>query len=129
MREEELMLIRNNLCNHLQHRNYNQKRLDILNGFQLTLIRCINCHKVLSLEAKKIREYKTQTNSDISQFSRFLISIKILIDSTKKMINKFRIQIKEHVWIKALFKLKLIIDFLWYNKARLKLLFSLKKLI
>ena len=98
MREEELMLIRNNLCNHLQHRNYNQKRLDILNGFQLTLIRCINCHKVLSLEAKKIREYKTQTNSDISQFSRFLISIKILIDSTKKMINKFRIQIKEHVF-------------------------------
>lgn len=38
-------------CCHEQRR-YTQRCFDILNGFELVYTRCINCHKVLNLEAK-----------------------------------------------------------------------------
>ena len=34
MGEEDLMVIRKNICDHYQQRRYQQKRLDILNGFE-----------------------------------------------------------------------------------------------
>ena len=40
-------------CNHEKQRLYTDRRFDILNGFELTYTRCINCHKVVSLDAKK----------------------------------------------------------------------------
>lgn len=41
-------------CNHALHRHYTQRRFDILNGFEVTLTRCINCHKTLAMEVKKL---------------------------------------------------------------------------
>jgi hypothetical protein len=41
-------------CIHKKERHYTTKQLDVLNGLDLTLTRCLNCHKVLSMEIKKI---------------------------------------------------------------------------
>jgi hypothetical protein len=40
-------------CQHQQHQLYTQKRFDVLNGFEFTLTRCLNCHKIVGLEIKK----------------------------------------------------------------------------
>jgi hypothetical protein len=44
-------------CNHEKQRLYTQRCFDILNGFELTYTRCINCHKIVSLEAKKLANH------------------------------------------------------------------------
>jgi len=41
-------------CDHAKHRRYTQTRFDILNGFEIVLTRCINCHKILAFEVKKL---------------------------------------------------------------------------
>lgn len=53
---EKDMLFKNSQpnCIHQEKQVYQQKRLDILNGFDLTLTRCLNCHKIMELEARKI---------------------------------------------------------------------------
>ena len=59
MREEiERFLINKSNCDHAKERHYVQNRLDILNGFELVLTRCINCHKILNFQAKKIGSSK-----------------------------------------------------------------------
>ena len=40
-------------CNHQKQEMYTQRHFDILNGFELNLTRCLNCHKVVELETKK----------------------------------------------------------------------------
>jgi len=40
-------------CNHKENQLYTERCFDILNGFELIFTRCLNCHKVVSLEAKK----------------------------------------------------------------------------
>jgi hypothetical protein len=40
-------------CNHQKHQVYTQRRFDILNGFEFTLTRCLNCHKIVGMQAKK----------------------------------------------------------------------------
>jgi hypothetical protein len=40
-------------CDHAKQRHYTRTQFDILNGYELTITRCINCHKTLTLEAKK----------------------------------------------------------------------------
>jgi hypothetical protein len=42
-------------CDHGADRLYAQRCFDILNGFELTFTRCINCHKIVRLEAKKLK--------------------------------------------------------------------------
>jgi len=54
MEEERLISISQVSCDHAKQRRYTQTRFDMLNGFELVLIRCIECHKVLVLEAKKL---------------------------------------------------------------------------
>jgi hypothetical protein len=55
MSEEQLIEIMNQtVCDQKLHRSYTQKRFDILNRFEQISIRCINCHKTLSLEVKKV---------------------------------------------------------------------------
>jgi hypothetical protein len=44
-------------CNHEKQRLYTQRCFDILNGFELIFTRCINCHKIISLEAKKFANH------------------------------------------------------------------------
>ena len=40
-------------CNHETERLYTERCFDILNGFEFNFTRCINCHKIVGLEAKK----------------------------------------------------------------------------
>jgi hypothetical protein len=53
MKGDEFVIVRQATCDHALHRSYGQRRFDILNGFELNLTRCINCHKTLKLEVKK----------------------------------------------------------------------------
>ena len=54
MNGERLTSVFQVVCDHAMHPSYTQRRFDILNGFELILTRCINCHKILKLEAKKL---------------------------------------------------------------------------
>ena len=54
MDEERLVETGQHNCNHKTDRLYTQRCFDILNGFELTFTRCIACHKIVSLEAKKL---------------------------------------------------------------------------
>jgi recombinational DNA repair protein (RecF pathway) len=53
MKGDEFVIVRQATCDHALHRSYAQRRFDILNGFELNLTRCINCHKTLELDVKK----------------------------------------------------------------------------
>jgi hypothetical protein len=57
MVEESLVGTSQLNCNHEKQRLYTQRCFDILNGFELTYTRCINCHKIVNLEAKKFSNY------------------------------------------------------------------------
>ena len=57
MDEERLVDTSQFVCDHEKQRLYTQKCFDILNGFELTFTRCINCHKIISLEAKKLANH------------------------------------------------------------------------
>jgi len=54
MEEDRLVSISQVTCDHGKQRWYTQTRFDILNGFELVLTRCINCHKILAFEVKKL---------------------------------------------------------------------------
>ena len=54
MAEDSLVSISQTICDHAKQRHYTQTRFDILNGFEIVLTRCINCHKILIFEAKKL---------------------------------------------------------------------------
>ena len=53
MKGDRLTSVYQATCDHAVHRSYAQRRFDILNGFELNLTRCINCHKTLDLDVKK----------------------------------------------------------------------------
>jgi hypothetical protein len=94
MGEDELMQIRKQICNHFEQRRYTQKRLDILNGFELILIRCINCHKVLNLEARKIKKAPTISNKKNNWVTKSRNFFKNMIQLTRKKINNMLYWIK-----------------------------------
>ena len=54
MVEDRLISVSQVMCNHAKQRSYTQTRFDMLNGFELVVTRCINCHKILAFEAKKL---------------------------------------------------------------------------
>ena len=54
MKRGTLASVSQAVCDHAIQRSYTQRHFDILNGFELNLIRCINCHKTLELEVKKL---------------------------------------------------------------------------
>jgi hypothetical protein len=97
MEEDELVVIRKYICNHFQQRRYTQKRLDILNGFELVLTRCINCHKVLNLEARRIKKIQENSNDDNKLMKRLLNLFKNIKHSIQKMINKVLFLLKKHM--------------------------------
>jgi hypothetical protein len=41
-------------CNHTKERHYTQRNFDMLNGFEFVFTRCMNCHKILIIDAKKL---------------------------------------------------------------------------
>jgi hypothetical protein len=51
---DRLVSISQVTCDHAKQRRYTQTRFDILNGFEVVLTRCINCHKILAFEVKKL---------------------------------------------------------------------------
>ena len=53
MEEDNLLAMRQVYCSHQKQEMYTQRRFDILNGFEFNLTRCLNCHKIVELEAKK----------------------------------------------------------------------------
>ena len=53
MEEDVMFSMRQLNCAHQTQRSYHQRRYDILNGYEFNLTRCINCHKIMELEAKK----------------------------------------------------------------------------
>jgi hypothetical protein len=54
MDNEKLVNTSQNVCSHETERLYTERCFDILNGFELNFTRCINCHKIVSLDAKKL---------------------------------------------------------------------------
>jgi hypothetical protein len=54
MEEETLGKVSQVVCEHAKYKWYVQRRFDILNGFEVVLTRCINCHKTINLEIKKL---------------------------------------------------------------------------
>lgn len=53
MEEDSLVRQIQSACDHAKERHYIQTQFDMLNGFEITITRCINCHKTLAFEAKK----------------------------------------------------------------------------
>jgi hypothetical protein len=53
MEEDTMFSARQLNCDHEKQALYTQRRFDILNGFELNLTRCLNCHKIVELETKK----------------------------------------------------------------------------
>jgi len=43
-------------CKHEQNLWYTRQQFDILNGLEYTLTRCLNCHKIVKMSAKKLAE-------------------------------------------------------------------------
>ena len=41
-------------CDHAKHRTYTQRNFDILTGFEFNETRCFNCHKIVTLDVKKL---------------------------------------------------------------------------
>ncbi|MGA2387091.1 MAG: hypothetical protein ABSG33_11250 [Candidatus Bathyarchaeia archaeon] len=56
MDEERLVNVNQLNCNHAEKELYTERCFDILNGFELTFTRCLNCHKIVSLAAKKFED-------------------------------------------------------------------------
>ncbi len=54
MRKDRLITVSQATCEHAKQRQYTQTRFDVLNGFEIVLTRCINCHKILAMEVKKL---------------------------------------------------------------------------
>ena len=40
-------------CSHEEKQLYTERCFDILNGLELTFTRCLSCHKIVGLQAKK----------------------------------------------------------------------------
>jgi hypothetical protein len=54
MERERLTSFSQLTCEHAKQRQYTQTRFDILNGFEINVTRCLNCHKTLAIKAKKL---------------------------------------------------------------------------
>jgi hypothetical protein len=54
METDTLFVVTQATCDHARHRWYTRRRFDILNGFEIVQTRCLNCHKTLALEIKKL---------------------------------------------------------------------------
>lgn len=61
MEEDMLVTTIQANCDHTKERHYTQRQFDILNGYEIHVTRCINCHKTLSLEAKKFGNNKASS--------------------------------------------------------------------
>jgi hypothetical protein len=49
MKEEILVSITQKNCSHWEYRKYTERNFDVLNGFEINITRCGNCHKILQM--------------------------------------------------------------------------------
>jgi hypothetical protein len=54
MEKDRLVSVAQAMCDHAKQKWYTQRRFDLLNGFEIVQTRCINCHKTLAMEVKKL---------------------------------------------------------------------------
>jgi hypothetical protein len=54
MKKDSFASVTQTTCDHAEHRNYTQRQFDMLNGYEMTLTRCLNCHKTLKMDVKKL---------------------------------------------------------------------------
>lgn len=52
-------------CRHTDERKYTERRFDIINGFEMIALRCLNCHKIVELT---ITALVPNENSKLHQF-------------------------------------------------------------
>jgi hypothetical protein len=52
--EDNLVYFKQLTCEHGKQELYTQRSFDILKGFELVYTRCLNCHKIVSLEVRKL---------------------------------------------------------------------------
>jgi hypothetical protein len=57
MEDDGLIYIRQVDCKHEKKQLYTQRRFDILNGFEFTFTRCLDCHKIVGLDARKFSKH------------------------------------------------------------------------
>ncbi|MCW4044257.1 MAG: hypothetical protein NWE94_01920 [Candidatus Bathyarchaeota archaeon] len=55
MDERQIIAVNQATCNHAKQSQYTRRHFDLLNGFELVVTRCVNCHKPLVMEIKKLR--------------------------------------------------------------------------
>jgi len=49
MEEEILVSLNQMICRHKEHKKYAERSFDMLYGFEVLIIRCCNCHKILTM--------------------------------------------------------------------------------
>ena len=54
MENDRVFVVSQASCNHTKERHYTQRNFDMLNGFEYVFTRCMNCHKILIIDAKKL---------------------------------------------------------------------------
>jgi hypothetical protein len=54
MSEDYSVFERKITCDHAMHKSYKQRRFDMVYGYELVDTKCLNCHKIISLEIKKL---------------------------------------------------------------------------
>ena len=57
MDEYSVFDMRQLMCTHEKTQLYKQRRFDILNGFEFNFTRCLDCHKIIGLEARKFSKH------------------------------------------------------------------------
>ena len=63
MDKERLTTVSQLVCDHAKQRTYSMNQFDILNGFEIVATKCSNCHKIVSMEIKRMQ--KPQANPTI----------------------------------------------------------------
>ncbi|MCW3999202.1 MAG: hypothetical protein NWE93_03085 [Candidatus Bathyarchaeota archaeon] len=56
MSEDSVYFVKQLNCKHEKTQRYTEKRFDVLNGLEFTFTRCLNCHKIVGLDAKRFTQ-------------------------------------------------------------------------
>jgi len=57
MEEEILISINQKNCNHWEHKKYTERNFDVLNGFEIVIVRCSSCYKTLQMTIKGLAKH------------------------------------------------------------------------
>jgi hypothetical protein len=57
LEEEILISINQKNCNHWEHKKYTERNFDVLNGFEIVIVRCSSCYKTLQMTIKGLAKH------------------------------------------------------------------------